>query len=80
MPPNCVLDDDGQKIAFTNSTSDGSTSNLPSGAFDCTRPHFHDVAEFLADVHTLTKLKVDVGTHSAQAIDSLMEIFIARIE
>ena len=26
------------------------------------RPHFHDVVEFLADVHTLTKLKVKLFT------------------
>lgn len=39
------------------SGSDGSAGAGTTGAFDCIRPHFSDIMDFLADVHTLSKLK-----------------------
>ncbi|KAI9551499.1 hypothetical protein GHT06_021832 [Daphnia sinensis] len=59
LPPHCLLMDDTDNS--TNnvkvSSADGSTGSGSIGAFDCIRPHFNDIMDFLADVHTLSKLK-----------------------
>lgn len=59
MPPHCLLMDESDNS--TNnvkvSSADGSTGSGSTGAFDCIRPHFNDIMDFLADVHTLSKLK-----------------------
>ncbi|KAI9551416.1 hypothetical protein GHT06_021749 [Daphnia sinensis] len=39
------------------SSVDGSIGSGSTGAFDCIRPHLKDIMDFLADVHTLSKLK-----------------------
>ena len=53
LPPNFLLRDDPNhnKVALDAISS--------TGAFDCIRPHFNDVVDFLADVHTLSKLKTN---------------------
>ena len=51
-------------------SADGSPCNSSTGAFDCIRPHFNDVVEFLADVHTLSKLKVNlISSHLMDVMD-----------
>lgn len=43
-----------------SSTAEGSATGVGgTGAFDCIRPHLNDVMDFLADVHTLSKLKTN---------------------
>lgn len=59
LPPHCLLADDidpnNQKLS---PTGEGQTvTSQSTGAFDCIRPHLSDVVDFLADVHTLSKLK-----------------------
>ncbi|XP_057379206.1 protein unc-79 homolog [Daphnia carinata] len=59
LPPHCLLMDDSDNSAnhLKVSSADGSTGSGSTGAFDCIRPHFNDIMDFLADVHTLSKLK-----------------------
>lgn len=59
LPPHCLLIDDDNTGNNTKSSATGSdaTASGSTGAFDCIRPHLSDVMDFLADVHTLSKLK-----------------------
>jgi hypothetical protein len=61
LPPHCLLLDemegDANTVKLSSTASDGSTGSGSTGAFDCIRPHFSDIMDFLADVHTLSKLK-----------------------
>jgi len=59
LPPNCLMEGDSHRNTPGSGwiSADGSPCNSSTGAFDCIRPHFNDVVEFLADVHTLSKLK-----------------------
>lgn len=61
MPPHCLLIDEMENTGNMKSSAAGSegtaTGAGSTGAFDCIRPHLNDVMDFLADVHTLSKLK-----------------------
>ena len=58
MPPNCLLFD--EECSAVKPTGDGNST----GAFECIRPHLNDVVDFLADVHTLSKIKTNSRAQS----------------
>ena len=73
LPPSSILDD-------APSIEMGLTGPIHTGATECLRPHIPDIVDFVADVHTLSKVKSNVrGTTMSLNQDTLGGILKAGL-
>ena len=73
LPPSSILDE-------APSVEMGLSGPIHTGATECLRPHIPDIVEFVADVHTLSKVKSNVrGTTMSLNQDTLGGILKAAL-